>query len=84
VPARRQAKTALKRVMAKKLKVLAIGSLTYDNEYTLKHDGGQPKRISLWELHPVLEFYVRPSHCDVKDKTDNWQELSAWAQVNPH
>ncbi|HMD34697.1 MAG TPA: hypothetical protein VKH42_07010, partial [Vicinamibacterales bacterium] len=69
---------------AKKLKVLVIGSLTYDNEHTLKHVNGQPKRISLWELHPVLEFYVCPSHCDVTNKTDGWQELTIWAKANPH
>ena len=81
VPARTKAEAALTRVMAKKLRVLAFGSLTYDNEHILKHVNGQPKRMSLWELHPVLEFFVCPSgkHCNEKDKTDKWQQLSVWA-----
>lgn len=43
--------------------VLAVGQLFYDNEHWVnknprKNKGGQPKRFSLWEVHPVTEFYV--------------------------
>src|SRR5262249_20052861 len=86
VPARTDAKSALTRVKNQKLRVLAIGSLTYDNEHTLAHVNGQPKRMSLWEIHPVLQFFVCPEgkSCDATDKTANWVELSKWAKANPN
>jgi hypothetical protein len=66
--------------MAKKLRVLAIGSLTYDNEHSLKHVSGQPKRAALWEVHPILAFYVCESEpCD-PTKTTGWTALTDYAK----
>jgi len=41
--------------------VLFVGPLFYDNEHRARPDcsvtASQPKRMSLWEVHPVIEFY---------------------------
>jgi len=47
-----------------KPQVLVIGSLTYDNEHLVNKNsahpnGTQPKRMSLWEIHPITEFLRR-------------------------
>jgi hypothetical protein len=88
VPARTKAKAALKKAMDAKLRVLAIGTLFYDNEHRVNKDKnndihGQPKRVSLWEIHPVLEFYVCPEgkFCGSTlsgPNGGNWVELSKW------
>ena len=83
------AKAALKRVMKAGLRVLAVGSLTYDNEHLVNaqkahRKGGQPKRLSLWEVHPVLDFYVCPAGvCDPTTPHEKWQRLTDWASANP-
>ena len=43
--------------------VVVRGQLFYDNKHVVNDDpdeeiGGQPKRSSLWEIHPVTEFFV--------------------------
>jgi hypothetical protein len=43
---------------ADQAQVLVIGGLTYDNDHSVNADPqhpkrGQPKRLSLWEIHPV-------------------------------
>jgi hypothetical protein len=70
--------------------MLAIGSLTYDNEHQVNADkthprGTNPKRVSLWEVHPVLEFYVCPANatCDPQTPTAQWQTLRAWRDHHP-
>ena len=55
---RAQVLSALQRVRNAKLRVLAVGGLTYDNEHQVNSDknhprGPNPKRMSLWEIHPV-------------------------------
>ncbi len=81
---------ALKAVMASKLPVLAIGSLTYDNEHRVNSDpahprGGNPERVSLWEVHPVLELYVCPTgaSCDPNTPSSTWETLKDWRTKNP-
>ena len=83
VPGRTKAEAALTKAKKAKLQVLAVGSLTYDNEHILKHVNGQPKRISLWELHPVLAFYVCPAAktCDTTSTNGHWIELSLWMKT---
>jgi hypothetical protein len=63
-------------------KVLLIeGGLFYDNLHFTNGDaknpmGGQPKRFSLWEIHPVTSLKVckkaRVSQCD-PDKASDWK-----------
>jgi hypothetical protein len=69
--------------------VLIIGSLAYDNEHFVNDEpahpkGTQPKRFSLWELHPITEFFVCPAGdgCDPA-QLNQWQTLTAWAMANP-
>jgi hypothetical protein len=53
----------LRKVKRDKLKVMVVGGLFYDNDHVVNSDpsddlGGQPKRFSLWELHPITQFFV--------------------------
>src|SRR5205823_11719374 len=55
--------TVLNRIHAAKLRVLVVGGLTYDNEHFVNADRrhptqGQPARFSIWEIHPITEFFV--------------------------
>jgi hypothetical protein len=81
---------ALRAVMLADLKVLAVGSLTYDNEHEVSADrlhpnGSNPKRSSLSEIHPVLELYVCPKGvtCDPAVPNVNWQTLGVWRRAHP-
>jgi hypothetical protein len=74
--------TKLRWVAREKLPVAVRGQLFYDNKHLVNDDSdnvkaGQPKRFSLWEIHPVTEFYVcmRPNKkCNRKDITE-WELL---------
>ena len=53
----------LKTIRQQKKRVLVVGALFYDNIHTVNDDPahplqGQPKRISLWEIHRVSKFFV--------------------------
>lgn len=69
------------------LQVLVVGGLTYDNEHFVNDDPahprtGQPKRISLWEIHPITEFYVcEAATCDPANH-GGWTTLTAWAKAH--
>ncbi len=74
----------LKQVMDAKLQVLVLGGLTYDNEHLVNDDaahpnGTQPKRVSLWEIHPVTGFYVCAAGTCDPAKPSEWTTLSSWA-----
>lgn len=68
--------------------VLLVGGLTYDNEHyvndTAPPKAGQPKRFSLWEIHPITEFYVCPAGdgCD-PTQINHWVTLTAWKTAHP-
>jgi hypothetical protein len=72
----------LRRVTKEQRPVLIQGQLFYDNKHVVNDDPdedkrGQPKRFSLWEIHPVTEFYVcmkANKKCDNADVTD-WEPL---------
>jgi hypothetical protein len=80
--------TTLAHLKAQQLRVLVVGGLTYDNEHLVNDDpahpnGTQPKRVSLWEIHPVTEFYVcEQASCDPAHHA-GWTTLSAWAKAHP-
>jgi len=67
---------------------LTVGGLTYDNEHLVNADAahnnqGQPARMSLWEIHPVTEFFVCDSgSCDPARHSD-WMTLTDWANKHP-
>ena len=64
--------------------VLVRGQLLYDSKHDVNGDPshdirGQPKRFSLWEIHPVTEFHVcfaQNQHCDPQDINSGWQALA--------
>jgi hypothetical protein len=69
--------------------VLIVGNLSYDNEHFVNENAanpkpGQPKRFSLWEIHPITEFFVCPAGdwCD-PDVASDWLTLTAWAMAHP-
>ncbi len=61
--------------------VLVRGQLLFDSKHVVNDDpdndiGGQPKRFSLWEVHPITQFHqcTKGQDCDEKDLSQ-WQEL---------
>ena len=55
--------TKLKNIGQQGKQILVVGSLFYDNIHIVNDDpnhpiGGQPKRVSLWEVHPITKFFV--------------------------
>jgi hypothetical protein len=53
----------LRKVKRQALKVMVVGGLFYDNDHVVNSDptddlGGEPKRFSLWEIHPITQFFV--------------------------
>jgi hypothetical protein len=52
----------LKRFAREERPVIIRGQLFYDNKHRVngdaEQDNGQPKRFSLWEIHPITEFWV--------------------------
>jgi hypothetical protein len=61
---------ALTGVVKDKSMVMVVGQLMLDNEHLVNDDpahpkGENPKRISVWEIHPITTFLVcRRSSCD--------------------
>lgn len=58
--------------------VLVVGQLFYDNKHNINDDpenphGGDPKRFSLFEVHPVTAFFV----CKTSEQCDP-SRLSDW------
>lgn len=72
----------LKKVKQNKLLVMAIGNLFYDNDHVVNADptddlAGQPKRFSLWEVHPITKFFVcqKPNNACSLTNTGQWTKL---------
>ncbi|HKN47000.1 MAG TPA: hypothetical protein VJ144_03425 [Candidatus Polarisedimenticolia bacterium] len=62
--------------------VMVLGQLFYDSEHKVNDDPdqevqGQPKRVSLWEIHPVTDVYV----CRAKDRNCDVHDLHAWDRL---
>jgi hypothetical protein len=66
-------------------RVRLTGQLFFDSSHTPCQDGsaapGDPRRTSLWEIHPIYKFDV----CDADDCTlaENWIALDEWLRQNP-
>lgn len=81
--------TTLNRLHTAQLPVLVVGGLTYDNEHLVNGDpahkkSGQPARMSLWEVHPITEFFVCESGtCDPAQR-GQWIALTDWVTKHPH
>lgn len=67
-------------VFQEKRQVWIEGNLYYDNLHRVNADpdspvAGQPKRASLWEIHPVTKFFVCAKEpCNIAD-TSGWTAL---------
>ena len=72
----------LKSVLRAKRTVLVEGALFFDNEHKVRVTddrslNGQPRRFSLWEVHPVTDFYVcmrERNACDPR-RPGEWTKL---------
>jgi uncharacterized protein YgiM (DUF1202 family) len=66
-------------------RVLVVGALFYDNIHIVNNDpshpmGGQPKRVSLWEVHPITSLFIctkASNNCSVSSigATSGWKRL---------
>jgi hypothetical protein len=72
----------LKKVKQKKLLVMVFGNLFYDNDHVVNSDPtdnltGQPKRFSLWEIHPITRFFVcqKANNACATTNTTQWTKL---------
>lgn len=72
----------LRKVKRDGLRVLVLGGLFYDNDHVVNADptdnlSGQPKRFSLWEVHPITQFFV----CQRAGNSCNPGTLSHWTKL---
>ena len=72
----------LKQIQAKQLPVKIQGRLFFDSEHkpnTQKsgNAGGNPRRFSVWEIHPALKFFVCESGSCTKSA--DWKALEGWS-----
>lgn len=73
----------LVRARAERRLVLAVGALFLDNIHVVNSDprapiGGQPRRVSVWEVHPVKQFFVctRAANACRPDSPADWTPLA--------
>lgn len=71
----------VEKVAREKLPVRVTGQLYFDSSHFPCSNGesagaGNPKRISLWEIHPIYKFEVCTADCDGAGK---WLSLDEWA-----
>ena len=85
IPQDRDAKWTVKLLQAVQranLQVRVRGQLFLDNHHKVNKDqnhpmGGQPKRLSLWEVHPIVTFDVcAAGQCSAD--SSHWQPLEDW------
>ena len=72
----------LRKVKRDGLLVMVVGGLFYDNDHVVNADAtddlsGQPKRFSLWEIHPITKFFV----CRRAGNSCNPGTLSHWTKL---
>lgn len=69
----------LEAIQQKQLAVKIRGRLFFDNEHkpnTTGSKGGNPRRFSVWEIHPLKAFFVCPAgSCS---KSSDWKPLEDW------
>lgn len=67
-------------IQSAKQEVLVVGRLFFDNAHIPNPTGtagSQPKRFTIWEVHPIAAFYVcqKGNTCD-PSKLSDWKDLS--------
>jgi hypothetical protein len=87
IPQQRNKKWTTRRLRAIQkagLMVRVSGQLFFDNHHRVNSDpdhniGNQPKRMSLWEVHPITAFDVcTKSKCAIDGS--GWQPLAKWKE----
>lgn len=67
----------------KKLPVRVTGQLFFDSSHVPCKDGEpvgkNPKRVSLWEIHPIYAFEVCTADCDGEG---TWVSLEDWVSTS--
>jgi hypothetical protein len=70
----------LEALQDKQLKVKVRGRLFFDSEHrpntSMAKKGGDPRRFSLWEIHPISAFLVCPSGSCTGSA--GWKALEDW------
>jgi len=71
----------LRRIQSQQLPVKVQGRLFFDSEHQPNinktgKSGGDPRRFSLWEIHPISSFFVCQSGSCTK--TTGWKALEDW------
>lgn len=75
----------LKSIKDQGKRVLVVGAIFYDNAHVVNADpenplAGQPKRFSLWEVHPIKRFFVCgrvDNNCSIASTVD-WVPLESF------
>jgi hypothetical protein len=72
----------LKKIKRDGLRVMVMGGLFYDNLHVVNEDPsdplrGQPKRFSLWEVHPITRFFV----CERANNACGPTNLNQWTKL---
>jgi hypothetical protein len=71
--------TKLKTIQEKQLPVKIQGRLFFDSEHAKNptgNAGSNPRRFSVWEIHPLSAFFVCPSGSCTKNT--GWKALEDW------
>jgi hypothetical protein len=85
IPQNRPANWSLSRLKALKTQkrlLMVVGAIFYDNGHVVNSDRenplqGQPKRFSLWEIHPIVQFFSckkANNQCNPDNQSD-WKAL---------
>ena len=72
----------LKKIQAQQFPVRIRGRLFFDDEHlpiTDKTSQANPKRFSVWEIHPLASFEVCTTSCT---ETSGWKALEDWTPSN--
>jgi hypothetical protein len=87
IPQERPAKWTLARLRSLKQQgrlVMIAGAIFYDNAHVVNADRenplqGQPRRFSLWEVHPITQFFfcVKASNNCNPNNASDWKALEA-------
>jgi hypothetical protein len=74
----------VQRMAAKHRPVRVTGQLFFDSSHTPCQDGkeipGDPRRASLWEIHPIYKFEICQS--DPCTAPNSWIPLDKWVEQN--
>ncbi len=75
----------LKLVRDRKKKVMIVGGLFYDNEHLVNTNPARPlsghsKRFSIWEIHPITQFYI----CSRINNSCSAANIAGWTPLESY